>query len=199
MAAVLTVVRRATGVADIHSFVELPHARPAETTAHARVFRGPVHFGASRARLAFRLASLARPLVSADDALSSLLRPVVSAALSDLVVSDDVVERARAKTIRALGDGGASLVSLARALGTSSRSLQRALAARGTTYQQVLDEARRDLALRYVADPGRPLGEIAPLLAFSRTSAFHRAFRRWTGRTPMAYRGAAGLGAPTRP
>ncbi len=187
-AAVVTVARRATGVSDILSFVELPHSPPADTSEHARVFQAPVRFDMPHTRLAFDRAAQSRSLRSADAALASVLRPAVTAARATVAPTEDIVERVRATVRRKVGEGDAAMESIARALGRSRRSLQRALAERGTTYQAVLDDARKELALRYVAEPGRTLSEIAFDLAFARATAFHRAFRRWTGKTPMTYR-----------
>jgi AraC-like DNA-binding protein len=78
----------------------------------------------------------------------------------------------------------------------SGRQLQRVLQAEGTTYQALLDEARRDLALARLRLPGTTAAEVALLLGYSEAGAFTRAFRRWTGTTPGAYAaGAAGRGA----
>ncbi len=66
----------------------------------------------------------------------------------------------------------------------SARSVQRALRAEGTSYQLLLDDVRRELALRHLAVRGTSAAEVAFLTGFSEPSAFSRAFRRWTGSTP---------------
>jgi AraC-like DNA-binding protein len=70
----------------------------------------------------------------------------------------------------------------------SVRTLNRALAAEGTSYRAVLKQMRGEMASRHLANPRMPLGEIAFLLGFSDVTAFHRAFRRWTGQTPAQWR-----------
>jgi AraC-like DNA-binding protein len=70
----------------------------------------------------------------------------------------------------------------------SVRTLHRSLAAEGTTYRELLDQLRCDLATRHLADDRISIAEIAFLLGFSEISAFHRAFRRWTDRTPAEFR-----------
>jgi AraC-like DNA-binding protein len=70
----------------------------------------------------------------------------------------------------------------------STRTLQRRLHARGIVYAGLIDEVRRRLSGRYLADGDLSLGEIAYLLGYSESSAFNRAYRRWTGRTPSADR-----------
>ncbi len=59
----------------------------------------------------------------------------------------------------------------------------------GTSHQELLDEMRQEPAIRYLREPGMAVCEVAYLLGFSESSAFHRAFKRWTGKTPNEYRG----------
>jgi AraC-like DNA-binding protein len=77
---------------------------------------------------------------------------------------------------------------VAQALHLSERTLQRRLQEEGTSYQQLLDDTRRELAQQYLATPRMTLLEIAYLLGFSEPSNFFRAFRRWFGKTPGEYR-----------
>src|SRR5690606_15263344 len=77
---------------------------------------------------------------------------------------------------------------VAAGLGMSSRSLQRKLQELGTSYASILNETRRDLATRYLMDARYSVTEVAFLVGFEDASAFARAFRRWTGRSPSAYR-----------
>ncbi|MDG0902637.1 ornithine utilization transcriptional regulator OruR, partial [Pseudomonas sp. L01] len=82
------------------------------------------------------------------------------------------------------------LEQAARELHTSGRSLRRHLSSLGTTYQQVLDDVRKRLALQYLTTTQLPLYEIALLLGFNDSSNFRRAFRKWTGKLPSDYREA---------
>ena len=72
----------------------------------------------------------------------------------------------------------------------SRRTLQRKLAEADLTYQRLVDDTRRDLALRYIEDRAKSITELTFLLGFSGQSAFTRAFRRWTGASPTEYRSA---------
>jgi AraC-like DNA-binding protein len=78
---------------------------------------------------------------------------------------------------------------VAKRLGLTGRSLQRRLKDEGTSFQEVREQVRRDLAQRYL-DDGLAIAEISFLLGFSEPSAFFRAFKRWTGETPLAHRRA---------
>lgn len=70
----------------------------------------------------------------------------------------------------------------------SGRTLQRRLEAEGTSFSEVLDRVRADLARSYVKDADLPLAEVAYRLGFSDFSTFSRAFKRWMGKAPGAYR-----------
>ena len=72
--------------------------------------------------------------------------------------------------------------------GTLDAILAKQLAEADLTYQQLVDDKRRDLALRYIDDPATSITEINFLLGFSGQSAFTRAFRRWTGKSPTDFR-----------
>ena len=76
---------------------------------------------------------------------------------------------------------------IAEKLHMSPRSLQRRLHSEGTSFAELLSELRRDLALRYLRDQRIAIAEVGFLLGFLDVSAFHRAFKRWTGSTPAEY------------
>ena len=110
-----------------------------------------------------------------------LVRPLAPRVVEDL--ADAAHERARGQ--RLANDGGTS--EARRRLGLSERSLHRRLREEGTTLRALLHELRRTLSERYIRE-GLSINETAFLLGYSEASAFHRGFRRWTGRTPAAYR-----------
>jgi AraC-like DNA-binding protein len=87
-----------------------------------------------------------------------------------------------------LPTGEVDIEHVARDLGMSMRTLQRRLAAAGVSYHEVLESARREAAERCIVHSALAIGEIAYLLGYSEPAAFHRAFKRWTGETPQAFR-----------
>ena len=91
-----------------------------------------------------------------------------------------------------LASGPIRIEPVARALGCSRQTLYRRLKAEGLTFEQVLDGLRRRLALTLVRDPALPVKEIAWRLGFSDPAAFSRAFKRWTGKSPQAFRAQSG-------
>lgn len=94
------------------------------------------------------------------------------------------VGRAREAIAERLSEGVPAIGDIARALGMSARTLQRRLADEGLTYFEVLDSVRRDIAILHVERRDLSLDEIAARVGYTQKSAFHRSFRRWTGKTP---------------
>jgi len=76
-------------------------------------------------------------------------------------------------------------------LNMSLRTLQRRLKTADSTYKQLLDDLRKDFALCYLRRPDLTIGEISYLLGYADNSVFTRSFKRWTGKSPQAYRGGA--------
>lgn len=179
--------------------VELAHRGPDDVAPYQAWFEAPVTFGAEATQLVLPRAALAARLVPADPAPLALL------ARAD----DELAERASADPPRtqqvkrvlheALRSDDAQVESVAKQLGITVRSLQRRLKDEGTSFQAVREDVRRALAQRYLED-GLALAEISFLLGFSEPGAFLRAFKRWTGMTPVErraeHRAAAAAPAP---
>jgi AraC-like DNA-binding protein len=96
--------------------------------------------------------------------------------------------RVRQLVAKELSTSPPDATAVARKLRMSRRTLQRLLRVEGTTFTELVDALRCDLATRYLREPAVAIAEVAFLLGFSEASAFHRAFRRWQGTTPAAYR-----------
>jgi AraC-like DNA-binding protein len=96
--------------------------------------------------------------------------------------------RAREAITARLGSGEMCMEAVAAGLAMSVPTLRRRLEDEGTTFTDLVDDVRRDLAERYLRDPDRSISEIAALLGFAHAPAFHKAFRRWKGVTPTAHR-----------
>ena len=99
-----------------------------------------------------------------------------------------MLDRARRELARQLPEQGADLELLAHSLQLSARTLQRRLREAGLSFSELLDETRQQLVLHYLRDPALELAEIAFLVGFSEAGSLARAFRRWTGQSPGAYR-----------
>ena len=85
-------------------------------------------------------------------------------------------------------EGDPKLGDVARKVALSSRTLQRRLKDQGLDFKKLVDDTRHRFSLNYLKDPQHTMTEIAYLLGYSEVSAFNRAFKRWTGSTPVSHR-----------
>ncbi|HSA83038.1 MAG TPA: AraC family transcriptional regulator ligand-binding domain-containing protein [Geminicoccaceae bacterium] len=148
----------------------------------------PVMVYQPRFALVLDATALPIPVVNADARLLELLRRYADELLARRADKDDLVARAERWVLGNLHTGQVGATHLARGLGMSDRTLARHLAKRGLTPAGLVEELRQQLAGRYLAERAFPLGRITYLLGYSDLSAFTRAFRRWTGRTPSEWR-----------
>ncbi len=187
---VLEVLRRLIGPEWRPKRVEFGHRKPADVTQHMRVFGGaPLRFEAEHSfALVFPASDLDRPVPGAD----TQILPVVKRYLDDFPApasaADGWPAQVRTLIARNVGNGHPNMERIARELGLSGRTLQRRLGERGLAWKTLVEEVRRELALRYLKDDHNSLTELAFLLGYSDLSAFDRAFRRWLGTTPAAER-----------
>ena len=148
----------------------------------------PVAVYQPHSALVLDAASLRVPVVNADARLLDLLRRYADELLARRARKDDLVARAERWILENLHTGEVGAARLARGLGMSDRTLARRLAEDGLTPAGLVEELRQQLANKYLAERAFPLGRITYLLGYSDLSAFTRAFRRWTGRTPSKWR-----------
>jgi AraC-like DNA-binding protein len=189
LAEVLHGARLGTQTAFAPREVHLAHPAPRDVTAHEAFFRCPVHFARPHTQLVLRPADLVLPLPKADPQLGAFLRKMAGEALDRRSgPGDSPIDVLRSLIAEALQTGVPALDQLARKMGTTERTLRRRLEESGTSFRGLLDETRAELARRYIRDQHLPQAEVAFLLGFTDTSAFHRAFKRWTGMTPGAWR-----------
>lgn len=168
--------------------ISFPHPRHAPIKAYQDALGCPVRFG--RTWCGFELSAELgdRPIAGADTATRRLARKYLDARYipPSAPLSDRVADLAR----DLLPTGQCSVGAIAGDLAVPSRTLQRRLAAEGTTCQEVIERERRSLAARYLAIPDMQLNHIAGLVGYTEQSAFNRSCRRWFGMTPRQYRAA---------
>lgn len=188
MAQLVGIVRRATGRDIFPAEVRFQHARPASLAEHTRVFGQDVTFDAEHDSVTFGRATLDLPVLTADPALGELVTAHARALLAGL--PDTATWTARVQRVL-----GAELLrktpeldTVAAALSMTRRTLQRRLQDEGTSFEDVCDGLRKNLAERYLGERRLGVQETAFLLGYSDVSAFHRAFVRWTGVTPSRFR-----------
>jgi AraC-like DNA-binding protein len=162
------------------------HAPP-DTSSFRAHFAAPVRFDAARTALAFDAAVLERPIVGADSILRDVL--MSRAREIDRVERGEVAkDRIRRVMRMLLATGSFGQDEVARAFGMNRRTLARRLRTSGTTFREVLDGARFDTARGLLQGSGASLADIALKLGYADATAFTRAFRRWSGSSPAAWR-----------
>ncbi len=180
-------IRLLTERAVVPHDVRFRHPRPATgDSEHVRLFGFAPRFAADNDALVLANADLDVPLRSANPQLLAAFESHAEAALSALDRHDALSERVLREIVAQLKGEVPTIGHVAKALAMSPRHLQRGLAHEGTTFQTLLDDARRELAVRHLSAPDATVAKVAWLVGFSEPSAFHRAFRRWTGRSPRA-------------
>jgi AraC-like DNA-binding protein len=180
--------RQAIGLNWIPLEVRFPHSVPDDISEQRRVCGCKLQFECKRSELVFGREVLDAPLVKADAALQAILETQVVAVIEKLPKGEATTDAVRRHLAGELGKGQPTLEQIAPRLHMSPRTLHRRLEDEGTSFRQVLSEVRRELASRHLMERRLAIGEIAFLLGFSEPSAFHRAFKRWTGHAPLTYR-----------
>jgi AraC-like DNA-binding protein len=161
-------------------------AFPEPTYVKAFPHAGRLRFNCPNNRLVFPAAELALPLKTADPVALELAREQCERELAQIV---DAGLPARVRgVLAAKGDAPPSLVDIAKDLRMSPRTLKRKLAEHDTTFTQIRDDLRRHRALLLLDNRQLTISDIAAKLGYSELPNFTRAFRKWTGQTPLAYR-----------
>jgi AraC-like DNA-binding protein len=181
--------RSFSGVDFAPTEVHFEHPVLGVTRAHQELFRCPVTFGAARNAVGLDSRLLSRPMPKGDPALAAYFLEQARQALQrrEQAEPEDVTDQVRRVVAQDPRDVP-SLEAAARRLGMSGRTLRRRLDEAGSSYQALVDEVRAAIARRHLGMRTLALGEIAYLVGFSEPSAFHRAFKRWTGMTPQEFR-----------
>ena len=168
--------------------VTLKHAAPRSVSAHERYFGCPVHFASGQDALTISNETLDRPNHLSDDGISRFLLTHLDAEIGSLGGECPVQALVEREISRSLSAGIPKMADIARRLAMSERTLHRRLAQRGLSFKGLVADTRRHVAVNLLRESSYPLTEVAFLSGFSEQSAFNRAFKRWTGHTPTAFR-----------
>lgn len=158
---------------------------PSHRAEYHLIFGCPMEFSAPSTCISFDPRFLHMPVVQDEAALRRFLRNSPAELLSRRDHGADTSGHVR----RLLGAGVSGLEEVAARLGVSAPTLRRRLTAEGTSFREVREQLLRDQAVASLVRGGESVEELALRLGFSEASAFHRAFKRWTGSSPGAYRG----------
>lgn len=164
------------------------HPRPVDAEQHEAAFGAPACFSQPANALVFRPEVLERPMPRRDPKMTAMMRACLEALGSKADDFEPLADRVRMAVRTRLPDGWPSLEAIGEDLRLSPAGIRRELARIGLTYKGLVQAVRRELALSYLRQRHLPLSEIAFLLGYSELSAFSRAVRRWTGRSPKSVR-----------
>jgi AraC-like DNA-binding protein len=174
---------------DLEGSFDFAFARPAYLDRFSAL-DGVMRFSQPATQLVFGASVLELPLTMADPVSRKIAYAVCERSLEELAGEEGTL--AHVRKLIARDKGFRSLEEVASELHLSARTLKRRLATTGTKYSDVLAEQRREVAMRLLRSRGLSLDEVAERLGYSDTSNFRRAFRRWTGMSPAAYRRGQG-------
>lgn len=190
LAAVFSRLRYVSGGRFVPRLLGLPVPRPDSDAVRARLYGLSPAYQHPCAEMLIDSESWQMPTRSADPFLHATLK-ALAAQLHLSTPGDSTVERAlRARLRDALAQGRADAARMAVLLGVSERTLQRRLSELGRSFSDVIEEFRREEAVRLLARPDMPLVDVAGRLGYAEQTSFTRAFRRWMGTTPGAWRAA---------
>jgi AraC-like DNA-binding protein len=165
---------------------------PELTGVHEGFFNCPVKFRARRNVLILHTSDLGRPFATHNADLLEMLSPQLEKALEGRKARVRVVDQVKWVLKRLLAGNHPDIFLVAKELGMGSRTLQRRITDEGSTFRQLLLEARHELAREYLAQSSVEINEAAYLLGYDDPNSFYRAFKTWEGTTPSHWRSSKG-------
>jgi AraC-like DNA-binding protein len=168
--------------------VRLMHERPEYADEYEKLLETKASFGAPYNMIVIHKSRLDAPMLGANPNTAEAFQLQAQRVLAKLRDREGFSGRVREGLAQELRAGSASMQKTARRLGMGVATLRRRLEQESTTFSEIVDELRKQLAERHLAEVEPTISEVAFLLGFSDVRAFGRAFRRWTGKSPSEYR-----------
>lgn len=179
---------RLSGESAPSGHIEFRHPRPPSVERLESIFGPDLRFDQPHNRMVFESMYLKLPVRGHDPQLRKILERQARDLIEQFDESSSIVRTVTELVTKELATGNPNSDHVASLLGVSVRTMSRHLKEAGTSYQALLDNVRFQLASRYLSRTRVDIGEVAFLLGFADTSSFNRAFKRWSGETPSAYR-----------
>ena len=184
----MLVIKSALGEHWSPLFVKLEHSEPKNLEPYFEIFGPRLSFNQPENCFALSTRDLNKEMPRADERLWAYLVDLAETIISDKENRPEIYLSVQKEIIDHLPSNTANIETVAATLGKSPRTLQRELSDAGTSFSQILENSRMDLADKYMLDTDLNLSQIAFLLGFSELSAFTRATNRWFGESPRAHR-----------
>ena len=187
--AVLGMLGRVVTLKEVH--FDFP-AYSTDISEHYRVFNGAeIVFSSNFSGFVFDKKYLELPILNANPNLFTLFENHAQSILNSLKLDNSLKNRIKKEIVFGLKGEEPNLPIIAKNLGIGVRSIQMKLKEEGATFQQLLDEVRKDLAIKHLKEDILSTTDISYLLGYSEPSVFFRSFKKWTGQTPTFYRKSA--------
>jgi len=164
------------------------HGAPESLNAHQDYFNCPVHFDTDRDALLISVKAARIPNKVGDETIARFFDTHLQAQLAQIDDTDSLDRQIRNYISQSLSEGIPAISAVASQFGMSGRTLQRRLSDQGSSFQSLIDQTRRQLSHKLLAETDYALAEVAFMTGFSEQSAFTRAFKRWAGQTPRSFR-----------
>lgn len=168
--------------------VEFDFAKVEEFGDYRSTFTCPVVFESDTNRMLFDSEYLEMPLVQNELSLSKFLKDSLAQLIDGNIHNVGLPAQIRAIISKEYGNNFPDFSEICEKLNMTPQTLRRRLKEGNTSYQEIKDAIRKDASIYYLSKPDLSIDEIALLMGFSEASSFHRAFKKWTGKTPSAYR-----------
>lgn len=191
LSATVVVLQAMTEKKILPTEVTFKHAPPLELGSHKAAFQCPILFDHPHYSIAYKTSDLRTRTAKADASINRFLIERVEEETSGLVVAgNQLVFDVEKLIIDALPSGIPSIHHIAENVGMSNRTLTRRLSDAGTSYRDLIKKSQEEVSKHLLKNSSRSIAEIAFETGFSEQSAFNRAFKRWTGMTPVKFRKA---------
>lgn len=176
-----------TNIAPVH--VSFKHEPPKDLTSYHDAFNCPIAFNQDQNFIAYQTTDLETRTAKADISINKFLVERVEEETKGIEISPGKLATDVERLIRdSLPSGIPSIIQLGEHMGLSSRTLTRRLSESGLTFRTLIEKTQQEISKDLLKNSSRSVGEIAFQTGFSEQSAFNRAFKRWTGQTPIEFR-----------
>lgn len=187
LSTILNLIRQLSGHQIMADTVSFWHSQPDNLDEYIRIFGPNVRFGAGESAIVLLKSALNLPLDYSNPSMLHYFETEAKKLLQDAEITSCFAD-VKQLILRQIGEGEVTLETVATQLNVSERVLQKQLQQESHSFREALESVRQQLAKHYLEHTTMDIGAIAIFLGYSESSAFLRAFKRWFGLTPNAYR-----------
>ncbi len=189
--ALIRLLRLITGDYSVSpSAIKHPGPAPIHSNMYEEIFKCRVEFNSPANEIHFPLRYLSLPIQTEDPNLIELIETLAGTVMESLPLQDSLVDKVKKAILSVMQNGPPDMSSISKCLGIAERTLHRALQERGVQFTEIVRSLRYQLARSYLADSNISLLELSLVLGYADQSVFTRAFKKWSGQSPLQWRKA---------